>query len=116
MLQLLFYPHGNNGPVRDELRRLTDERPKASARLELDLDILLMEGLRSSRIIIRPLGSKLWELKRSYDGIEYRLFLGVSKGTVWLLHFIEKKSAKTPKGDLHLARKRLKEVARAKGI
>ena len=116
MLQLLFYPYGDDGPVKDELDRLEAERPKASARIELDLDVLSMEGLRSSRIVIRPLGHKLWELKRSYDGIEYRLFLGVSKGKVWLLHFIEKKSAKTPKGDLEVARKRLKEVTRVKGI
>ena len=49
-------------------------------------------------------------MKRLYDGIQYRLFFGVWKGSAWLLHSIEKKSAKTPKDDLDLARKRLKEV------
>ena len=68
------------------------------------------EGLRSQQITVRPLGDKLWELKRLYEGIQYRMFFGVWKGTVWLLHSIEKKSAKTPKDDLALARKRLKEV------
>ena len=110
MLGILYYPEGSQGPVRDSLARLARERPKAFARVALDLEILGAEGLRSQRITIRPLGNKLWELKRLYDGVQYRLFFGVSKGTLWLLHGIEKKSAKTPKDDLELARKRLKEV------
>ena len=116
MPQILFYPYGNDGPVKEGLVRLAQERPKASVRLELDLEVLSTEGLRSPRVVIRPLGNKLWELKRSYDGIEYRVFLGVRQGTIWLLHVIEKKSAKTPKSDLELARKRLKEVAHVEGI
>ena len=78
--------------------------------LALDLEVLGTEGLRSQQIAIRPLGDKLWELKRLYDGIQYRLFFGVWKGAVWLVHSIEKKSAKTPKDDLELSRKRLREV------
>ena len=70
------------------------------------------EGLRSQRITVRPLGDKLWELKRFYEGVQYRIFFGVWKSAAWLLHSIEKKSAKTPKDDLELARKRLREVMR----
>ena len=110
MLDILYYPEGNHGPVRDYLDELAEARPKAFARLALDLEILGAEGLRSQQITIRPLGNKLWELKRLYDGVQYRLFFGVWKGTVWLLHTIEKKSAKTPKDDLELARRRLKEA------
>ena len=110
MLRILYYPEGGQGPVRDYLDGLVRERPKAFARLALDLEILGAEGLRSQRITVRSLGGKLWELKRKYDGIQYRLFFDVRKGVVWLLHGIEKKSAKTPKDDLELARKRLKEV------
>lgn len=110
MLEILYYPEGSSGPVRDYLTELARERPKAFARLALDLEILGAEGLRSRQISIRPLGDKLWELKRLYEGIQYRLFFGVGKGTVWLLHTIEKKSAKTPRDDLELAKRRLKEV------
>ena len=110
MLEILYYPDGNRGPVKDCLTQLAKERPKAFARLALDLEVLGAEGLRSQQITIRPLGNKLWELKRLYDGIQYRLLFGVWKGAVWLLHGIEKKSAKTPKDDLELARKRLREV------
>ena len=110
MLEILYYPERNRGPVRDYLTQLAKERPKAFARLVLDVEVLGAEGLRSQQIIIRPLGDKLWELKRLYDGIQYRTFFGVHKGAAWLVHNIEKKSAKTPKDDLELARKRLREV------
>lgn len=110
MSEIYYYPYGDSGPVKDYLEWLVKERPKAFARLVVDLEVLGAEGLRSKQVTIRPLGDKLWELKRKYDGTQYRLFFGVHDGIIWLLHHIEKKSAKTPKDDLHLARKRLKEI------
>ena len=110
MLEILYYPHGNRGPVAEDPEHLAKERPKAFAKLVVDLEVLGAEGPRSSRITVRPLGDKLWELKRLYDGVQYRIFLGVWKGAIWLLHSIEKKSAKTLKEDLELARRRLREV------
>ena len=77
MLHILYYPDGHRGPVAEHLEQLASERPKAFARLALDLEILGAEGLRSQQVTIRPLGDKLWELKRLYDGIQYRVFFGV---------------------------------------
>ncbi len=110
MLEILYYPDGSRGPVKGYLTELARQRPKAFARLALDLEVLAAEGLRTQQITVRPLGEKLWELKRLYDGIQYRLFFGMHEGAVWLVHTIEKKSAKTPKDDLVLSRKRLREV------
>ena len=110
MLEILYYPEGNKGPVAEHLTQLAKERPKAFAKLAIDLEVLGAEGFRSQRITLRPLGNKLWELKRFYDGIQHRIFFGVWKGSVWLLHSIEKKSAKIPKEDLELAQKRFREV------
>ena len=110
MLRVLYYPAGDGGPVREYLVRMAGKEPKAFARLALDLEVLGAEGLRSAQISVRPLGDGLWELKRLYDGIQYRIFFCVEKGSVWLLHSLEKKSAKTPHKDLMLARKRLKGV------
>lgn len=109
-MRILYYPQGNEGPVSKYLEWLVKERPKAFARLAVDLEILGAEGLRSGQITVRPLGSKLWELKRLHEGVQYRILFGVFEGAVWLLHSFEKKSAKTPRDDLDLARKRLKEV------
>ncbi len=110
MLELLYYPRGTYGPVAVYLEQLAKEQPKAFAKLAIDLEVLGAEGLRSSRITIRPMGKKLWELKRLYEGVQYRIFFGIWKGAAWLLHSIEKKSAQTPNEDLELARKRLREV------
>lgn len=110
MLEILYYPEGNQGPVREYLASLVKDRPRAFARLAVDLEVLGAEGLRSSRITVRPMGGGLWELKRFREGVQYRLFFGVRGGAVWLLHLLEKKSAKTPRSDLELARRRLKEV------
>ena len=45
MLEILYYPEGNHGPVRDYLTELAKERPKAFARLALDLEVLGAEGV-----------------------------------------------------------------------
>ena len=46
MLGILYYPQGNHGPVADHLERLAKERPKAFAKLVVDLEVLGAEGLR----------------------------------------------------------------------
>ena len=109
MLDILYYPEGERGPVKEFLERLARQRAKAFARLALDLEILGAEGLRSQQVSIRHLGGKLWELRRPYEGIQYRVFFGVWNGAVWLLHAIEKKGARAPDHELELARKRPKE-------
>ena len=115
-MELLYYPHKISGPVREYLLALRFERPKAAAKLAVDLEALTTEGLRSGHVVVRPLGRRLWELKRHYDGIHYRLFFVVHDDAVWLLHHIEKKRAKTPGSDLKLALRRLKEVTHVEGI
>ena len=89
---------------------LVEKRPTAFVKLSLDLEVLGAEGLRSGHIVVRPLGLGLWELKRSYEGIQYRIFFCVAKGCVWLLHALEKKSAKTPLDDIRLARRRMRGI------
>jgi phage-related protein len=54
------------------------------------------------------MGQGLWELKRLFEGVQYRIFFCANGGFVWLLHAIEKKSSKTPLDDLRLARKRMR--------
>jgi phage-related protein len=116
MIDIIYYPEGTSGPVKEYFASLAKIRPEAFARLAVDLEVLGAEGLRSRQITIRPLGDKLWELKRLYNGIQYRIFFAVHQGNAWLLHSIEKKSAKTPKDDLVLAKKRFKEVLKNENI
>ena len=108
-LKICFYPDGSSGPVKDFLTDLAADRPATYIKLALDLEVLGAEGPRSKQIRVRPLGNGLWELKRLFEGIQYRIFFCVEEDC-WLLHSIEKKSAKTPKHDLDLARKRMRRI------
>ena len=109
-IKLCYYPEGSSGPVKDYLDELAVERPAAYVKLVLDLEILGAEGLRSKQVTVRPLGQGLWELKRLFEGIQYRIFFCMERGCAWLLHAIEKKSAKTPLDDMRLARTRMRGI------
>lgn len=112
MLTIEFYPDGNHGPVQeyfDHLRGRGD-RHKGLARLLSDLDTLAQEGLLSSRISVRSLGQGLWELRRAYQGVSYRILFCVHQQGVWLLHSFEKTTKKTPLRDLVLARSRMANI------
>ena len=111
-LAVQFYPDGEHGLVREYLEGLRGrgDRRKALARLLADLDILSQEGMRSRRISIRSLGEGLWELRRSYQGIFYRILFCVHQREAWLLHAFEKETKKTPLRDLSLARSRMAKI------
>ena len=79
-ITICYYPEGSSGPVKDYLDGLAVERPAAYVKLALDLEILGAEGLRSKQITIRPLGQGLWELKRLFEGTQFRIFFCVERG------------------------------------
>ena len=61
----------------------------------------------------KPLGRGLWEVRSHItDGRIARVLFCIAEGQMVLLHAFIKKMTKTPKGDLEIARKRQKEVAR----
>jgi len=109
-LKIQYFPSGNRGYVYDYFEILAKTKPKALVRLMLDLKILGAEGLQSKQISIRSVGKRLWELRRKYDGMQYRIIFCLHNGNIWLLHWLEKKSAKTPLSDIKVAQKRMKEV------
>lgn len=112
MLLIQFYPRGSEGPVQEyfEELRCQGQRRKALARLITDLDILALEGLSSRRISLRSLGRGLWELRRRYQGVFYRILFCVYRQEVWLLHAFEKETRKAPLRDLKLARSRMARI------
>lgn len=115
MLRIQFYPWGNRGPVKEYLEDLRNDprRKDAWAKLMRDLAFLETNGLFSKEISIERVTGvpgSVWELRRSYEGIKYRIYFWVGKGEAWLFHHLEKKTPKIPPSDLKLIRKRSKEV------
>lgn len=60
---------------------------------------------------VKHLEGKLWELRaKSMEGIARGLYVTVTGRRVVILHVFVKKSQKTPKSALDLARQRMKQV------
>ena len=75
------------------------------------LEEIEAHGLNASRVIFKPLEGKLWEIKFNSPSSGYRvLYVLLEKDMMIWLHVFSKKTQKTPKRELNLARKRLKEV------
>ncbi len=113
--EVQFFPGGTDGPVREHLRSLKrmPDRKAAAAKLGLDLRLLQEEGLTSKHISVQRIAGvvgSVWELRRSFEGIKYRIYFCVRDREIWLLHSLEKKSPRIPHRDLELIRRRAKEV------
>ncbi|OYZ11956.1 MAG: hypothetical protein B7Y39_19075 [Bdellovibrio sp. 28-41-41] len=110
-MRIYFYETpGGNSPI----KKFIDDLPKADqARFLEVIDEIELNGLSASRIIFKPLEGKLWEIKFNSPTSGYRaLYVMIEKDLMVWLHAFNKKTQKTPKQDLDLARKRLKEVLR----
>lgn len=115
MLRIQFYPSGDDGPVREYLEslRANPQRKGAWAKLMRDLGLLETEGLTSKSVSVERVAGirgSTWELRRSYEGVRYRIYFCIRRGEVWLLHHLEKKSPRIPPRDLRRIRKRSGEV------
>jgi phage-related protein len=103
-----FYelPNGR-APVRDWLLDMDDED-----RRTIGKDIAKAEfGWPIGMPSCRAMGAGLFEIRSNLkDGKIGRVLFGLGGGRMVLLHGLIKKTQATPKSDLDLARKRLKEV------
>ncbi len=89
-------------PVRDWLKSLD-----RSDRLRIGSDISTVEfGWPVGMPTCRTLGHGLYEVRSNLSGRIARIIFCIADGKMVLLHGFIKKSRKTPKQDLDLARKR----------
>jgi phage-related protein len=95
-----------NEPVLEWLRSLPDAERKAIGSDLSDAQFAWPVGMP----LCRPLGGGLFEIRTSLDGKIARVFICFSDGILVALHGFIKKTQKTPRSDLALAIKRLKEV------
>ncbi len=94
-------------PVREWLGGL----PKADRRI-IGVDIATVEyGWPVGMPACRPIGQGLWEIRSNLPGNRIsRVLFCVAEGHMVLLHAFIKKSRRTPKADIDIARRRQKEV------
>lgn len=107
-LPAAFYATGSgNEPVREWLKDLGDKD-----RRTIGQDIATAEfGWPIGMPLCRSLGAGLWEIRSNISsGRIARVIFAVVDGHMVLLHGFVKKTQKTPKPDLDLADKRMKEI------
>jgi len=96
--------------VDDEIRALPDELLARLVRLTETIERYGLEALAPSQR--KHLEGKLWELRvRGKDGIARAIYVTVAGREVVILHAFQKKTQKTPKQALHLARERFKQLS-----
>lgn len=117
MLERKYYPFGERGNVRDYLSALRSNPQKRKAAVKLDVDLQTLETFwpKTLNVTVRKLAGwePLWELKREFDGIAYRVFFCLKARQFWLLSAYEKGSDKTPRSELERAYRRMREVLEA---
>lgn len=104
----IFYENTNSKkPVRDWLLELSEEDRKI-----IGQDIATVEyGYPVGMPTCRSLGNKLEEVRSNIsDKRIARVIFSVKCGYIILLHGFIKKTQKTPKSEIDLALKRLKEI------
>lgn len=98
----------------DALRK--NNQKKAAVKLDIDIQMLEMFWPNTMNVTVRILRGwePLWELKRLFDKIAYRVFFCIRGDELWLLSAYEKASEKTPRNELERAYRRMREVLEGK--
>lgn len=106
VLSCRFYqtPAGNE-PVREWLKSLSKDIRQAVgtdvAKVQVQWPV--------SKPLVGSLGNGLYEARTSFDDNIYRVLFYVNGAAIVLLHGFQKKTQKTPKADLELARQRMRD-------
>jgi phage-related protein len=112
--QIVYYTdeHGNS-PVEEFLKGLD---AKARARFIWSLGQLREQNVRAREPLVKHLDGKLWELRRASDGNIFRLlyFFYTGKNIV-LVHGFQKKTQKTPRREIEIARRRMDDFIQRAG-
>jgi len=97
----------NNSVVKD-VQRL---EKSIKANFFAIMDIMLQEGPDLGLPHTKAMGKGLFEIRaKGQAGIARGFFCIISHNTIVVLHVFTKKTEKTPKKELELAQKRMKEV------
>lgn len=106
-LRVLFYKtQSGRDPVREWLRSLSNDDKKT-----IGEDIKTVQfGWPIGMPVVRKLDKDLWEVRSQLNKRIARIIFTAEDGLMVLLHGFIKKSQKTPKNDLELAKKRAAQL------
>jgi phage-related protein len=97
---------GGKEPVREWLKRLD-----AEVRKEIGSDIQQVQWRWPiGKPLVDGFGDGLFEVRTNVAGAIFRVLFCLDGSAMILLHGFEKKSQRTPRGELEIARKRQREV------
>lgn len=107
IIPVRFYrEESGNEPVRNWLRKLSIKDKKNIGR-----DILIVQhDWPIEGTLVKSLGSGLWEVRSRLDNRISRILFVFSDSSIILLHGFIKKTQKTPKQEIELAKKRAKKL------
>jgi phage-related protein len=111
---VVFYvDERGNEPVREFLASLDLQ---TQARFDWSIEQLRARNVRAREPLVRHIEGRLWELRRESRTNIYRLvYCFLSRRRILLLHGFQKKSQKTPRGEIDIALQRLGEFLRREG-
>jgi phage-related protein len=106
-LKVIFYrTETGNEPVREWLQSLMREEKRAIGEDIKTIQFAWPLGMP----LIRKLESDLWEIRSHLKNRTARVLFTIIEDTMILLHGFVKKSQKTPKQDIQVARKRIQDI------
>ena len=98
-----------NGAVDTEIEALPADMRARLVRLGAIIEAVGFQGLPGDTV--KHLEDKLWELRiRGKDGISRAIYVTATRQRVVIVRVFIKKTQKTPKHELELARQRAKEI------
>jgi phage-related protein len=109
-----FYSRADGtSPVREFLEGLDE---KTQARFIWSIEQLRQLNVRAREPLVKPLEGKLWELRRASQGNIYRLLYFFFSGRrIVFVHGFQKKTQKTPRKEIEVARTRMEDYVKRKG-
>jgi phage-related protein len=111
---VIFYLEADGAsPVEEFLDSLDVQ---TQARLAWSIEQLRIRNVAAREPLVKKLGAKLWELREESRTNIYRvLYCFVSGRRIVLLHGFQKKTQKTPRGEIALAERRLERFIGREG-
>ena len=107
-----FRTETGNEPVREWIRSLSEVEKRL-----IGLDIKTVQfGWPLGMPLVRSLYPGIWEVRTKLENKTSRVLFIVFENQIILLHGFIKKTRKTPKDDLNLAIRRMKQIRRLRCI